>query len=105
MALSQVSALDPRYCQLAASVPRDASGQIIRSSAVIRAFRKAHPCPVTNLTVGACPGWSIDHVLPLVCGGCDLITNLQWLPNTIKSCAGAQCKDRWEQKVYCTQPK
>lgn len=87
-----------RYC---GPPQRDASGAIVRSAAVVRAFRKAHPCPVTGKTDGACPGWSVDHVIPLDCGGCDSVWNAQWLPNTIKSCAGTQCKDRWERKIYC----
>lgn len=80
---------------------RDANGNIVRSSAVLRRFQEQHPCPSTGLTTGSCPGWSKDHVIPLVCGGCDSIENLQWLKNTIKSCAGTECKDRWERKIYC----
>ena len=51
--------------------------------------------------------WQVDHVIPLVCGGCDAVVNMQWLPAAIKTCAastGVPCKDRWEQKVYCTIP-
>lgn len=71
-----------------------------RDSAVVAAFKSIHPCPVTGLSTGACPGWSVDHVIPLAVGGCDSVSNLQWLPNEIKSCAGTVCKDRWERKVY-----
>lgn len=28
---------------------------------------------------GACPGWNIDHVVPLCRGGADAVWNLQWL--------------------------
>ena len=90
---------DPRYCGPPA---RDANGTIIRSSAVLREFKKLHPCPNPDET--RCPGWQIDHVIPLVCGGCDTIMNLQWMPVEIKTCAlstGVPCKDRWEQRVYC----
>lgn len=38
-----------------------------------------------------------------VCGGCDTVENMQWLPNIIKSCSGDQCKDRFEQIVYKTE--
>ena len=58
----------------------------------------------TGSTTGACPSWAIDHVIPLACGGCDSIENLQWLKNSIKSCAGTECKDRWERKINC-QPR
>lgn len=90
--------VDIRYCGTPA---RDATGEISRSASVIRAFRKQHPCPTTGKITGACAGWSIDHVVPLSCGGCDAVWNMQWLPNSIKSCAGTTCKDRWERKVYC----
>lgn len=91
-----------RYCGPA---PRNAAGAIIRRADVLYAFRKAHPCPVTGKTTGACPGWSMDHVWPLACGGCDAVWNLQWLPNGLKS--GPQVtapgpKDRWEREIYST---
>lgn len=97
------SLIELRYCYAPADVPRDAAGRIIRSSSVIYRFRQAHPCPVTGLRDGACTGWSIDHIIPLVCGGCDSVNNLQWLPNSIKSGPDADDKDRWEQRVYCVK--
>jgi hypothetical protein len=89
---------DARIC---GAPVRDADGRIHRSSTVLRAFQIIHPCPSTGSRTGACPGWAIDHVLPLACGGCDSIENLQWLKNSIKSCPGAECKDRWERKINC----
>lgn len=89
---------DTRRCD---AIERDEDGRIIRSAAVLREFQKIHPCPATGSTVGACKGWAIDHIIPLACGGCDAIENLQWLKSTIKSCAGRECKDRWERKIYC----
>lgn len=71
-----------------------------RSASVVRAFKRIHPCPATGKSTGDCPSWSVDHVIPLAVGGCDSVSNLQWLPNEIKSCAGTVCKDRWERKVY-----
>ena len=88
---------DPRFC----GVPvRDANGDIMRSAKVLRDFQKIHPCPSTGLQTGACPGWAKDHVVPLSCGGCDHIGNLQWLPDDQKSVAGAHAKDRFERKIY-----
>jgi hypothetical protein len=84
---------------------RYASGEIKRSSAVIAAFRRIHPCPSTGLTTGSCPGWQADHVLSLAAGGCDAVSNLQWLPVQIKTCAADWCKDRWERKVYAPVPQ
>lgn len=72
-----------------------------RSQSVLSQYQKLHPCPSTGLTIGACPGWALDHVIPLACGGCDAVINLQWLKNTIKSCSGTECKDRWERKINC----
>lgn len=91
---------ETRYC----GVFRDEDGTILRSDAVRYAFRKIHPCPSTGLTTGACPGWAIDHVIPLACGGCDAVSNLQWLRDEIKSAAGELPKDRWERRVYCRPP-
>ena len=84
---------------------RDARGEIRRSSAVITAFRRVHPCPSTGLTTGACPGWAIDHQIPLAVGGCDAVSNMGWLPLQLKACAGTVCKDRWERKVYAPAPQ
>lgn len=80
--------------------PRNADGSIKRSSAVIYAYRKAHPCPVTGKTDGACPGWQINHVIPLASGGCDSVSNMMWLPVQIKTCTALWCIDRWERKYY-----
>jgi hypothetical protein len=90
-----------RYCYTMDTVPRYEDGTIKRSSWVREKFRQSHPCPATGFTVGACPGWAVDHVIPLVCGGCDAVWNMQWLPVTIKSGSDEDDKDRWEQRVYC----
>lgn len=94
--------LDPRYCYTPETVPRTATGEIARSSAVRNAFRRAHPCPATGTTQGPCVGWEVDHVIPLACGGCDAVTNMQWLPVEIKR-QHPQAKDRWERAVYCAR--
>lgn len=88
-----------RYC----GVPkRDPHGRIVRSHAVLKAFQITHPCPSSgSINVdSACPGWAMDHVWPLAKGGCDAVWNLQWLPNSIKSCADPHCKDRFERLIY-----
>ena len=82
---------DPKYCGTPA---RDAQGQIIRNSSVLRAFDKAHPCPIPTTTT-ACLGWRRDHVIPLACGGCDSVGNLQWLPLEMW-----KAKSLWERKIY-----
>jgi len=62
-------------------------------------FRSHHACPSTGRRSGACPGWQVDHVIPLASCGCDVVENLQWLKTEIKTCAGSLCKDRWERKI------
>lgn len=93
---------DLRYCGL--PVKRDMDGSISRRTDVLRAFRILYPCPSTGHAKGACPGWNIDHPLPLLHGGCDAVYNLQWLPVVIKRCAEWYCKDRWELDVYKRTP-
>lgn len=92
--------LETRICGAPA---RNADGTIRRRADVLRAFQRLHPCPSTGRTTGACPGWAKDHIVPLKCSGCDSVSNLQWLPLALKSCAGAQCKDRWERRIYCAR--
>lgn len=50
-----------------------------RSRAVRAEFMRTHPCPANGKTRGACPGWQVDHVTPLKCGGPDAAANMQWL--------------------------
>ena len=87
---------ETRYC---GEPKRDASGDIYRSSAVRTAFLRSHPCPVTGASTGVCPGWQVDHVIPLACGGCDAVSNMQWLPVWLKTTA-AIGKDRFERRIY-----
>lgn len=58
---------------------RDADGRIKRSEAAVHEFRSTHPCPSTGNTSGACPGYAVDHIVPLYQGGADTPTNMQWL--------------------------
>ena len=73
------------------SCARTEKGRIARSSQAKREFRKLEPCPSTGETRGACPGYVIDHVVALACGGEDDASNMQW-----QSVAEAKAKDRWE---------
>ncbi len=50
----------------------------VRHRAPVREFRQSNPCPSTGLTDGKCPGFVVDHVVPLCFGGPDTADNLQW---------------------------
>lgn len=50
-----------------------------RSPALRAEFIRSNPCPSTGATRGPCPGWQVDHIEALVCGGRDELRNLQWL--------------------------
>lgn len=63
----------------AIAVERDSSGRFKRSAAVKYEFRKSNPCPATGQSSGACPGYEIDHIVPLKRGGADATDNMQWL--------------------------
>lgn len=65
----------------------------IRSHAARAAFEKAHPCPANGHKSGACPGYVVDHIVPLACGGADAPSNMQW-----QTVADGKAKDKWERK-------
>jgi hypothetical protein len=57
-------------------------------------FAYYHPCPSTNIAEPHCPGYVIDHVKPLACGGEDAPSNMQW-----QTIADGKAKDKWERKT------
>jgi hypothetical protein len=59
-----------------ATCARDSSGRIARSETAKHDFQKAHPCPATGKASGPCPGYVIDHVVPLKRGGADMPSNI-----------------------------
>lgn len=77
-------------CSLVFSSPAEAQRQ--RSHAARAEFQRLHPCPSTGLRRGRCPGWIVDHIIPLDCGGPDAPLNMQW--QTVRD---AKAKDRWER--------
>lgn len=76
------------------SVPRDSRGRIARSPEARSAFKQLHSCPSTGLSYGSCPGYVIDHVNPLACGGPDAPSNMQW-----QTVADGKSKDKVERKI------
>jgi hypothetical protein len=73
-------------------IRRDTSGRIERSAAAKSAFQKSHPCPATGSKTGSCPGYIVDHVKPLACGGADAQENMQW-----QTTVAAKEKDKIER--------
>lgn len=56
------------------------------------------PCPATGSSKKKCPGYVIDHVVSLACGGADAPENMHW-----QTVADAKEKDKWERKG-CRRP-
>lgn len=77
---------ESRYCGPPA---RNARGEIIRRADVLREFERRYPRPQDGRR------WYKDHVIPLSCGGCDAVSNMQWLPES-----EWRAKSTWERKVY-----
>lgn len=71
---------------------RESNGKIKRSESAKRDFTLTHPCPATGRTNGPCPGYVIDHVNPLACGGPDAPSNMQW-----QTKEAAKAKDKRER--------
>jgi len=70
-----------------ANVQRDEKGRIKRSSSSRYEFMKS-----TGYKNGR-PGYVVDHIIPLACGGSDTPNNMQW--QTIEE---GKAKDKWERK-------
>lgn len=64
---AEVVTVDGRTCDL----QRDRYGRIARSKKAVSIFRKSVPCPGTGETGHACPGYVVDHVIPLCACGAD----------------------------------
>jgi hypothetical protein len=65
---------------------RDSRGRFVRSGAAHRFMRQtAYP--------HGRPGYVVDHIIPLACGGRDDPSNMQW-----QTTAQARAKDRYERR-------
>ena len=74
------------------SVRVSSHGKIKRSAAAKDDFKREQPCPFNGKTSGSCPGYVIDHVNPLECGGADNPSNMQW-----QTIAAGKAKDKTER--------
>lgn len=82
---------------VSAMVAPAAEAKIPRSSSAKAEFKRQQPCPSTGKPRGACPGYIIDHVIPLCAGGPDDPANMQW-----QTVAAAKEKDRGERRMCRT---
>lgn len=64
-----------------------------RSQTAKNQFKAQHPCPANGNNYGPCPGYVIDHIKPLACGGADAPFNMQWQSDT-----AGKAKDKWERQ-------
>ena len=71
----------------ASEQPRDPRGRFVRSASAKREFEKQTGYPNGR------PGYIVDHIVPLACGGADAPSNMQW-----QTVAEAKAKDRVERK-------
>ena len=69
-----------------ATCPRDAHGRILRSPEARARFMRQTGYPHGR------PGYVVDHIIPLECGGADTPANMQW-----QTIAEAKAKDRTER--------
>jgi len=72
----------PKGCK---TCPRDANGRILRSPAARSQFLRQTGYPHGR------PGYVVDHIVPLECGGADSPGNMQW-----QTIAEAKAKDKTE---------
>jgi hypothetical protein len=95
---------------LALAAPSGATCPVIhRSRAVLRAFVKLHPCPLTGKPTLSCRSadgtvrYVLDHVVPLClgpeAGGIDAPSNVAW-----QEYHAALIKDRWERRQCHVAP-
>ena len=82
------------------ALERDSHGRIKRSESAKNAFKYSHPCPANGHQAGSCPGYVIDHIVALACGGADSPENMQW-----QTVAEGKAKDAWERDDCQTSSK
>lgn len=72
---------------------RTPTGRIARSTTQVNHFKKANVCPATGKIQASCPGYVVDHIIPLCKCGADNPGNMQW-----QTLAASKLKDKVECK-------
>lgn len=68
--------------------------ETVRHRTTVYAFKVSHVCPATHKKGNfPCPGYVVDHVIPLCKNGPDTVANMQW-----QTIAEGKAKDKWECK-------
>jgi hypothetical protein len=94
MLISAAANADIRCCE---EPKRYSDGRIVRSAAVLSEFQRLYPLPPEMNR----KDFQINHAVPLVCGGKDIVENLIWMHVKAKTCAEDYCQDRHEQLTMC----
>jgi len=55
------------------------SNSALRDPKQAAAFKRAHACPATGKIQRSCPGYVVDHIMPLCAGGADDPANMMWM--------------------------
>lgn len=77
----------------ASAAKRDRHGRIQRSQSAKRDFERQTGFPHGR------PGYVVDHIVPLACGGADSPSNMQW-----QTIGDAKAKDRWDERAVGKEP-
>lgn len=85
--------VETRFC---GEPKRNSKGEIYRSTKVRLAFEAMYPLPPGEKRAD----YAVNHTIPLASGGCDYVSNMDWLRIIGKSCGEPYCKDRYERLVY-----
>jgi len=78
-------------------VPPSIEAKTIRSAAEVARFKAANPCPSNQQPKGPCPGFIVDHIVPLCAHGADKALNMQW-----QMISEAKLKDKEEVSLCRT---
>jgi hypothetical protein len=76
----------PAKASAASAQPRDAKGRFVRNKSAKRVFETQTGFPHGR------PGYVVDHINPLACGGADAPSNMQW-----QTVAEGKAKDKVER--------